>query len=51
MLPTVMIKVDRSQQEIKYLGIANICGGERGAWESIQYFSFFTLSPYEGKML
>ncbi len=26
MLPTVMIKVDHSQQEIKYLGIANIFG-------------------------
>ncbi len=26
MLPTVMIKADRSQQEIKYLGIANISG-------------------------
>lgn len=25
-LPTVMIKVDRSQQKIKYLGIANISG-------------------------
>jgi len=27
-LPTVMIKPDRSQQEIKYLGIANISGSD-----------------------
>jgi hypothetical protein len=31
MLPTVMIKVLHSQQEIKYLGIANIFGTDNDA--------------------
>lgn len=31
MLPTVMIKVDRSQQEVKYLSTPNIFGSDNDA--------------------